>query len=188
LATNGVRSRVTDRVTNGVTNGRARPKADTTQAGHGGRSLRREHRRIEQTLVLLASDPGVEETVLRRVLADVSAHLETKETLVYPVVEGTDPRPLRRQREIHGRIRILVSKIARGKVAIRWAYLQNLSITFREHASLVDREVLPALESALSPAALSELELRMRQAHAVALESAASRLRPRPAISAPSSR
>jgi len=141
-----------------------------SRAGHGGLHLRREHRRLEQTLVLLAGDPEVDRPILARIMADVAANLATKEALVYPVVEGAEQRPLLRQREMHQRIRILLSKALRCRAGLRWPCLHNLSFTFREHTRVVEQEILPVLECALAAPALSALEGRMREFRARSLE------------------
>jgi hypothetical protein len=144
------------------------------RAPHAGRCSQMEHGRIEQTLVLLASDPGVEDSIVERVLSDVRAHLAVEETVVFAAVEesdGRDERLLSRLRDLHRRMRILVSKISGGQRAVRWACLHNLSVTFREHARLVDREVVPVLEGSMTPASFEALERRMRELRAAATQS-----------------
>jgi hypothetical protein len=122
--------------------------------------VRREHRRIEQVLLLLADDPHVEDALLVRFLAEVSAHL-VAEGLVYAKLER-GCGPLTRIREVDRRVRILVSKLSGAPRAARAVYLHSLDATFREHSLCVEGEALPALEGVLARTELRAQGYRRR--------------------------
>jgi hypothetical protein len=123
-----------------------------------------EHRRIEQTLVLL--DPNVDMKVLARVLADLSLHLSAEEACLYPALERFWSQRLPKLRLLHRRMRFLLARIPSARRAVHGGYLHTLGLTFREHARLVEEEALPALERTMSTAALERLGQRLRKEHA----------------------
>jgi hypothetical protein len=136
------------------------------------RQLRAEHRRIEQTLALLLSDPDIERATLRRCAYDVAAHLRADASLLYPIVERAWHRPIVELRDLQQRMRLLLAKITAKNVDPRWrkARLRELEAAFRDHARLEDEAALPWLEGATSTASLEDLGRRFRTFRATLLE------------------
>jgi len=148
----------------GTTRGRKPSGAAGAGSRRATRHLREEHRRIEQTLTLLMVDARVDRETLRRVVADVDAHLAAEEALLYPVIERAWNRPLAEQREVHGHLRFLLSMLTQPRTdpALHARQLRDLDSLFREHARLTEQVALPWIEGALSAGSLEALGERMQ--------------------------
>lgn len=129
--------------------------------------LREQHRQTEQVLALLGEDTDVDSATIVRVVGDMRAHLKAEETLLYPIVERAWNRPLSKQRELHRRMHLLLSKLAAPLAAspahgtLCKTQLSALRVAFREHARLSECAALPWLEGSMSPAALGPLRRQL---------------------------
>src|SRR5579863_4042203 len=117
------------------------PSGDCTSAA---RDIREQHGRIEQILLLLVADPGVEDQVLARFVADLTSQLEVEAGVLYPVLERA-LGPLTALRKLQSQLQCALSRIAlpgKGE-AIRSDRLRMLHAAFREHARFEERVALP---------------------------------------------
>jgi hypothetical protein len=123
---------------------------------------------IEQTLVLLVADPGAEDQMLSRFVADLTAHLDAEASLLYPILERA-LGPLTTPRELHNRLGRLLSRILPGRDrAFRGDRLLKLREVFREHSRYVERVALPALENVMNERSLEALGRMMRASRVTA--------------------
>jgi hypothetical protein len=143
------------------------PVADGITAS---RDIREQHGRIEQILVLLVADPGVEDRVLSRFVADLTTQLEVEANVLHPVLTRF-LGPVDTLRKLQSKVQRELSRIAvpRPSDAIRGDRLRTLHAAFREHSSFQERVALPQLESAVAPQTLEALGREMRAARSAAL-------------------
>jgi hypothetical protein len=118
--------------------------------------------------VLLAADPDVEDAVLSRLVVDLTAHLDADATVLRPALEHVLNRPLVAQRELHARLKQLLSVIP-GEPPFRRDRLRELHAAFLEHARFEDGVAVPALESAMDVRSLDTLWRGIRAARAAVL-------------------
>jgi hypothetical protein len=133
-----------------------------------------EHRRLEQMLVLLASDSGVSRETLRQCVDELAAHLGAEEAVLYPRIEREWDRPVGELRQLQGRMRLLLARITSPSLAesLRAAYLRELDAAFREHARIEEGVALPWLQATMNAASLEELGRRLRDFRAARLSPA----------------
>jgi putative zinc ribbon protein/hemerythrin HHE cation binding domain-containing protein len=134
------------------------------------RDIRDHHGRIEQILLLLVADPGVEDQVLSGFVADLTAQLEAEASILYPALERA-LGPLTAVRKLQHRLQRALSRIVLpdGGDTVRRDRLRMLHAAFREHARVEERVALPALESLMGPQSLDALGREMRATRAAAL-------------------
>jgi hypothetical protein len=155
--------------------GSARPGAspvasDSRDAGptRMARDLCEEHRRIEQTVVLLGAEPTVDDAALFRLAADITAHSEAEVSVFYPAAEKALSRTLAAQRALHARLRRVLSQTSGDRV-FRGDRLRELRAVFAEHARFEEGVALPALETVMERRALDALWRRVKAARATIL-------------------
>jgi hypothetical protein len=125
----------------------ARSHSATSQRGRAPRDIRIEHRRIEQILLLLLADAGVEDGVVSRFVDDMAAHLDLDTRILYPALERA-LGPIVELRKVQVRLQRALSRLSlRGKGAIRIYRLRRLHAVFQEHCRLEERAALPFIQS-----------------------------------------
>jgi len=134
------------------------------------RDIRAQHGRIEQILALLVADPGVEDPVLSRFAADLTAHLDADASAHSSMLErALGPLTAGRQRELQSRLRQLLSGILPCQdEMLRSDQLRELRATFHEHSRFEERIALPALESMLGERSLDAFGRDVRAARVTA--------------------
>jgi hypothetical protein len=130
--------------------------------------LRGQHRRIEQLLTILNGDPDIDGSTTAHVAAGIAAYVKAEETSLYPVVERAWNRVLRKERETHAVLLILLSKVlaAVAKGVSPRQHLADVSVAFHEYARLVECSAFAWLDGARSPA--SERAIRRQLADLLA--------------------
>ena len=118
--------------------------------------MRKDHRRIEQ-LLLLAGEVPIDDAELRRVLDTVDAHLDAEVSVLYPLVERWLPDRIGAVRELRARLKDSLARVWALKGRARQSEVAALRAEFRDHARLEERVVLPALEGLLTASALGDL-------------------------------
>jgi hypothetical protein len=133
--------------------------------------------------MLLVADPGVEDRVLSRFAADLTAHLDAEASILSPILERAFG-PLTTERELQSRLRQLLSRILPGcNRAFRNDRLMKLRAAFQEHSHFVEQVALPALLSVMDERSLEALGRKMHAAHlTAALPSGAVPLGPDPKL------
>jgi|HubBroStandDraft_1064217.scaffolds.fasta_scaffold38087_1 hypothetical protein len=126
--------------------------------------IREQHRRIEQILILLVADPGVEDPVLSRFVAEVTAHLDADASTLYPTMDRALGHPAtQKQRELQNRLRQVLCRILPCRdPLLRGDRLRELQAAFQEHSRFEERVALPAVESAMDHPSLAALGGKMR--------------------------
>jgi len=135
------------------------------------REIHEQHGRIEQILMLLVADPGVEDRVLSRFAADLTAHLDAEASILSPILErALGPDPLTTRRESQNRLRQMLSQILRGRNRdVRSDRLLKLRAAFQEHSRFEEQVTLSALQSVMDDRSLEALARKMHAAHLTAL-------------------
>jgi hypothetical protein len=132
------------------------------------RELHEEHRRIEQTLALLAGEPALDDATVLRLATDLTAHSEAEVSVLYPAAERALSRPLTPQRALQSRLLRLMSQVS-GERALRGERLRELRVLFQEHARFEEGVALPALETVMSPRSLDALWRKVKAARTAVL-------------------
>ena len=129
------------------------------------RDIRVDHGRLEQILLLLVADPSVEDGVVSRFAADLTAHLEAEASVIYPVLERA-LGPLTALRKLQSRLQRALSRIALPGAgeAIRSDRLRVLHAALQEHSRFEERVALPVLETFMAPQSLEALGQELRAA------------------------
>jgi hypothetical protein len=121
--------------------------------------------------MLLVADPGVEDRVLSRFAADLTAHLDAEASILSPILErALGPDPLTTRRESQNRLRQMLSQILRGRNRdVRSDRLLKLRAAFQEHSRFEEQVTLSALQSVMDDRSLEALARKMHAAHLTAL-------------------